>query len=523
MSAPRIVMCLLIAAGLVLLPACTDQAESSDAYTQVAIADQDSPTDPKHTTATGQDQSGAGPGKLLLSPSELGLPPELDPRHHRWTGDYDKMVERRLVRVLTVYQAGGYYLDGPQEKGVIFELVKIFEKFLNERIGTGNIKLHVVIIPVEFDQLIPALVNGHGDIAVAGLTITPEREEIVDFSRPFYENVSEVVITGPAAPAISGIGDLAGQQVYVKPGSSYRKSLEALNEKFLSEGKAAIEIIDAPPLMQDLDLLEMVSAGLLPMVVMDDFKARFWVNIMEGLTLRDDLVIRSDQSLAWAMRKNSPLLQGEIREFARTHGKGTLLGNVLIKRYLKNTGWIQNALDPSDWGRFNDTVSLFKQYAARYNFNYLMVAALGYQESGLDQEVRSHAGAIGIMQMLKSTATDPNVGIPDIEVAEHNIHAGVKYLDFLRNRYFSDPDIDVFNRTLFSFAAYNAGPARVRGLMRKAEDAGLDPNQWFNNVELIAAREIGRETVDYVSNIYKYYFAYSTILEKERRRAAEKP
>ncbi|MFT5139368.1 MAG: membrane-bound lytic murein transglycosylase MltF [Lysobacterales bacterium] len=147
-----------------------------------------------------------------------------------------------------------------------------------------------------------------------------------------------------------------------------------------------------------------------------------------------------------------------------------------------------------------------------------MIAAQGYQESRLDQNVRSSAGAVGVMQLLPSTAADKNVGIPDITQVEPNIHAGVKYLHFLRNRYFDDPSLDPFNAALFSFAAYNAGPARVRGLRRMAEESGLDPNKWFNHVELIAAKEIGRETVQYVSNIYKYYLAYRLITDKQNQR-----
>jgi membrane-bound lytic murein transglycosylase MltF len=116
------------------------------------------------------------------------------------------------------------------------------------------------------------------------------------------------------------------------------------------------------------------------------------------------------------------------------------------------------------------------------------------------------------MQLLPSTATDPNVGIPDIHEVESNIHAGTKYLRFIRDRYFSDPEMDDANQAFFSFAAYNAGPARVAQLRAKAEEAGLDPNQWFGNVEVIAAQVIGRETVQYVSNIAKYYLAYSAIV-----------
>lgn len=508
------------AAAIVLLMSCGERqaatAQSSLQASAPAMAAESAPPDPApaaQASATAQTEA-ESPGKSLLTYEERGLPPELAPLQIPWTGDFDTMVERRVVRVLTVFQVGSYFLDGPQEKGMTYDLVKMFETFLNERLGTGHVKLHVVLIPVEFDQLLDALVAGYGDIAAAGLSITPEREEIVDFGTPLSREVKEIVVTGPAAPELGSIADLSGQSIYVKPGSSYRASLESLNRRFEAEGRAPVEIIDAPSLLQDTDLLEMVAAGLWPMVAMDNYKAGFWTGILDGLTVRNDLVIQDGRQIAWAIRKDSPLLKAEVDEFARNHRQGTLMGNILIKRYLKNSGWVKNALDPDELDRFEATVEIFQHYAGQFGFDYLMVAAQGYQESGLDQSVRSHAGAIGVMQLLQSTAEDPNVGIPDIEQVEPNIHAGVKYLRFLRDRYFDDPELDAFNRALFSFAAYNAGPARVRGLRRKAAEAGLDPDKWFNNVELIAAREIGRETVQYVSNIYKYYLAYTLITEK---------
>jgi membrane-bound lytic murein transglycosylase MltF len=200
-----------------------------------------------------------------------------------------------------------------------------------------------------------------------------------------------------------------------------------------------------------------------------------------------------------------------VNAYVKQHKQGTLLGNVLLNRYLKDTRWTRNALEEPDRSRYASMAGIFEKYGERYGFDHLMLAALAYQESGLDQSVRSRAGAIGVMQMLPSTAADKNVGIPDITGLENNIHAGTKYLRFIRDRYFSDPAIDELNRTFFTFAAYNAGPARVRRLREEASQTGLDPNIWFGNVEHIAAKRIGRETVQYVSNIAKYWIAYSMV------------
>jgi membrane-bound lytic murein transglycosylase MltF len=199
-----------------------------------------------------------------------------------------------------------------------------------------------------------------------------------------------------------------------------------------------------------------------------------------------------------------------------------LTGNILINRYIRDFDWSANALAVEDYKRFEEVVDTFEQYGKQYGMDYLLITAQGYQESRLDQTVRSKAGAVGIMQLLPSTAQDPNVGIPDITEAENNIHAGIKYLNFIRTRYFDEPGIDRYNQTLFSLASYNAGPARIRSLRDKAEAQGYDPNRWFDNVELVAAREVGTEPVIYVANIVKYYVAYSLSVSRLVQREGER-
>jgi len=431
-----------------------------------------------------------------------------------WTGDLDAMEERRIIRVLTVYGLGRYFLDGPQESGLTYEWFKMFEDFINTQLGKRHLRVHVVFIPVARDQLIPGLISGRGDIAAAGLTITPERVKIIDFTDPVSRELSEVLVTGPTAPQIDGIDDLAGRTVFVRASSSYRSSLDALNSRFRQQGLDEIDIEDAPEQLEDEDLLEMVNTGLLDWIVVDDYKAKIWADVFENLTVRDDLVLRAGGRIGFAIRKSSPQLAAALNEFLKTHKQGTLKGNILINRYLRDYDWANNALAASDYKRFEDVVDIFSKYGTQYGIDYLMAAAQGYQESRLDQSVRSKAGAIGIMQLLPSTAADSNIDIPDISTAEPNIHAGVKYLDFIRNRYFSDPEMDAFNQTMFAFAAYNAGPARVRKLRDMAAEQGYDPNVWFDNVEVMASMDIGAETVQYVANILKYYLAYRLAMQK---------
>jgi membrane-bound lytic murein transglycosylase MltF len=438
--------------------------------------------------------------------------------NQKWIGDFDGMVKDRVIRVLVVYSKTFYFLDQGRQRGISHDLLKEFEKFVNKKYKTKTLKFHVVFIPVPRDKLISDLIDGLGDIAVANLTITPQRLKHVDFSNPMLTGVKELLVTGPAAPPLSSVGDLAGQEIHVRKSSSYYESLVDLNASFKKNGKPPIKLVVAEELFEDEDLLEMVNAGLIPMIVMDSHKAHFWTQIFDKIKVHDDIAVREGGEIAWAFRKNSPKLKAIVNEFIKGHKKGTLIGNMLLKRYLKSTKYVKNSLGGKEMQKFNSMVAFFKKYAGNYDFDHLMIAALAYQESGLDQSKRSHVGAVGVMQILPSTAADKNVGIPDIEKLENNIHAGTKYLRFIIDRYYKDEPMDKLNQTLFGFASYNAGPARVRGLRKKATAMGLDPNVWFNNVEVAAAKVIGRETVQYVSNIYKYYIAYSMIVSQMEKK-----
>ncbi|MDH3584991.1 MAG: lytic transglycosylase F [Phycisphaerae bacterium] len=432
-------------------------------------------------------------------------------KQDKWQGDLDGMVERRVIRALVVYNKMLYFLDGGRQRGASYEALKGFEKFVNKKFGTKTLKVDILFIPVPRDRIVPLLVEGYADIAAANLTITPERKKLVDFSDPIASGVAEILVTGPVAPQVNGLDDLAGKEIHVRESSSYYEHLLRLNRQIEERGKPPVKLVKADPLFEDADLLEMVNAGLIPMVVVDSHKAEFWASVFDKVKLHPDIAVNRDGEIGWAFRKNSPKFKQVVDEFIKGNRQGTLMGNILLKRYFRENKWARHATSEEELKKFDAMIGLFGRYAEEYDFDYLMLVALAYQESQLDHGKRSRAGAVGIMQILPTTATDPNVGIPDIEKLEKNVHAGTKYLRFLRDRYFKDEKIDDINQTLFSFAAYNAGPARVAQLRKEAAERGLDPNVWFHNVEVIAARRVGRETVQYVSNIYKYYVAYGLV------------
>jgi len=443
--------------------------------------------------------------------ADLGVEPDAWATK-QFTGDFGEMAKVRVVRALVPYSKTFYFLDRGTAKGASHDLLKEFEKELNKKQKDKHLKTHVLIIPTARDKLLPNLQAGLGDLAVGNLTITKERQKIVDFSDPFLSGVDEIVVTAGNAAKLLSVSDLSGKTIHVRKSSSYYESLRSLNAKLSKENKDVIILIPADENLEDEDLLEMVNGGLMPMVVVDSHKAAFWGQIFKNIKIHSDIKVNSGGSIAWAMRKNSPQLKKVVNSFVKKNKKGTLMGNILFKRYLQNTKYVKNALSDAEIKRFNQTIEIFKKYGKDYDFDWLMIAALSYQESGIDQTKKSHAGAIGAMQILPSTARDKNVNIPDIDKIDANIHAGTKYLRFMMDRYFADEKMDTVNKGLFSFASYNAGPAKVAKLRAEAARMGLDPNIWFRNVEIVAAKRIGRETVQYVSNIYKYYVSYKLIV-----------
>jgi membrane-bound lytic murein transglycosylase MltF len=439
-------------------------------------------------------------------------------KNEPWIGDFDKMTEKRQIRVLVTFSKTFYFLDRGQQRGITYDLLEEFEKYVNQKIKAKTLKINVVYIPVRRDELIPGLEKGLGDIAVANLTITSQRQKHVDFSNPLMTGVQELLVTGPAAPSVVSLDDLAGKEIHVRKSSSYYESLVQLNASLKKNGKKPIKLIPVDDSLEDEDLLEMVNAGLMPMIVMDSHKAHFWAQIYEKIKVHPEISVRSGGEIAWAFRKKSPKLKAVIDEFVKDHKEGTMIGNMLFKRYLKNTKYVKNSLSKQELKKFEAMVQLFKKYADRYDFDYLMITAQAYQESGLDHSKKSPAGAIGVMQLLPTTASDPNVDIAKIEKLENNIHAGTKYLRFIINQYYKDEPMDNVNKLLFAFASYNAGPAKVNKLRKETAAMGLDPNVWFHNAEIAAAKLIGRETVQYVSNIYKYYIAYRMVTEQTERK-----
>ena len=431
------------------------------------------------------------------------------------TDDLDAMVKRQNIRALVMINPIGFFYDSGQPMGVMYEALSALQTYVNEKFKTGALKVQVSFIPVRPDQVEAALTQGVGDFVAYSLVVTPQRQQQVAFTVPLEIDAQQVLITGPNFGKVTKVDDLGGKEVYANPLTVPYHVLEELNDKLKKAGKPLIVIKLADRYLLEDDLIQMVNAGLLPATVGEVSRAKLWAEVLHNLKVHPELVLASGEQTAWALRKNNPQLERLLDEFIAPRAVGSSFGNTLVRRYLENTRWVVNSTSPLEMKKFEALSGIFKKYASQYDFDYLMMMAQGYQESMLEQGIRSPGGAVGIMQVMPKDAAASPINVTDVWTAEGNIHAGIKMLRTIEDKYLNDPKLDPLNKTLLALASYNAGPNGIARLREQAQKEGLDPNQWFGNMELMVARNIGQVTVTYVGNVYKYYVAYKLALGAE--------
>ena len=481
------------------------------------------PGDAQKAASTPAGDSLADTASLASDSSEAdSLAPELapfvGPLAEAWTGDLDSMIGRRVIRVLVTPTRTQYWIDRGRQSGAEYELVRAFEGWLNEKYQPRrHINIYLAFIPTSRDTLIPDLLAGRGDIAAGILTFTPDRLARVDGAGPFFRGVKELVVTGPESPAVSTLEDLAGQTVVVRRSSSYWSHLEQRNARFASEGKPPMLLEPAPEDLADDDLLEMVNAGLVGITVVDRYAALLWARILPNLRVHEDVAVNEGGDVGWLVRKDSPKLKQEIDAFAKEHGQGTSIGQPTGPEVHR----VHPLPDRRPLDRRHQAVpgagrslpEVLRPVLARLHAHGgpglpgVQAEADRAQPGGRRQRHADHAGH------------GAGLGVGDINQLEPNIHGGVKFIRSMINQHFASDSVTPLNQALLALAAYNAGPGRVQRLRAEAAKQGLDRNVWRNNVELIAARRIGAETVTYVANIYRYYVAYRLAeLEAEARK-----
>ena len=474
-------------------------------------------------SSEGQDPQAQPSVEAVPEPVHTALLELGDPELEPFKGDLDVMEARGVVRALVAPSRTDFFLDHGRIQGLQAELLREFESFLNRGRAREADRIRVKLVPVSFVELIPALEAGKGDLVAAFLTETPQRQDQVQIAAGMRNQVAEVLVTHDSVASPGTLDGLGGREVYLLAGSSYAEHLRQWNARAVAEGRAPIELVRADPRLESEDILELVHSGVVERTFVDDYKARLWARVLPGIAIHEDVAIARDRTVGWAVRRDSILLAEALERFTDGARGGTLLGNVLFERYFVDDRFVNDPTESSERDKLDKYLELFERYGTRYGFEPLALAAQAYQESHLDHSLRSPRGAVGLMQLLPTTATDTNVGIPNISEVDANVHAGARYMAFLRDRYFSAPEIDAWNRTALALAAYNAGPRRIREARTRTTELGLDPNVWFDNVEVATGRLVGREPVRYVANIYKYFVAYRLALGREADRRSARP
>lgn len=415
--------------------------------------------------------------------------------------------DKRAIRVLVHFSRTKFFVANGVPRGFEHDLMKQFETFHNQGTKRGEVRIPVIFIPVLFDQLIPMLREGRGDVAAGLLTITDARKQRVTFTLPYVRNVAEVVVAHADAPPVSSVEELGGRKVHVLRGSSFAERLRELNRGMWRSGRPRIRIVEMPSDTSTEDLLEMVNAGIVQYAMADDYMGRLWAKVLPNLRVLD-VRLSEGNDIAWAVRHNNPRLLRALNDFI-DQGKDRLPRHAaeLHYRYFQNVDFLRNNLSPDVVGRKKDLAPHFQAASKDQGFDWLFLMAQGFQESRLLQTARSASGAVGVMQLLPSTGRA--MGYHDIVTsAKNNIAAGAKYMRHIIDHYFNEPDLPAAVRFDFALAAYNAGPTRIVQLRKLAAQRGLDPNLWFHNVERVVLEKVGRQPVQYVANIHRYYTAY---------------
>jgi len=439
----------------------------------------------------------------------------------RNTDDLDQILKRRNLRALVVINPVGFFYDNGHPMGANYEALRELETYINKKENTKALKVKVTFLPVRPDQLEAALAQGVGDVIAYAVVVTPERQKKVAFTVPVISDLKQVVVSGPNFGTFKTLDDLGGKQLYVNPLTENYQILQQMNQQRQASGKPMIKVNASDPNLTEEDIIQMVNAGLVPATVANLTKANLLAQVLPNLTVHTDPVIASGQQGAWVVRKNNPQLKQLLDEFITPRAVGTSFGNTLLRRYLLNAKWIKNSTSSEEMKKFGSLSAVFKKYAGQYDFDYLMIMAQGYQESLLNQSARNSVH-VGIMQVNPKLAAADPINVKNVSTAENNILAGVRMLRDIEQRYLDDPNLKNPDKTMMVFASYNAGPTRIARLRKEAAQRGLDPNKWFNNVELVVAQEIGQETVNYVSNIYKYYVAYKLALAQTSQSSGDK-
>ena len=391
--------------------------------------------------------------------------------------------------------------------GVEAVRLRAFVDYLNQQQAkAGQKKIVLKLIPKAKDQLLSALARGEGDMVAPGELLGEVKAPDIVASHAIVAQVPMILVTGPKSSGYSSLDKLSGRTVVLPPGSAAGPALLKLNKQFAKHKQAPIKIEWVDPSLAVEDVLEMVQAGIYPATMVEKTIAERWATVMPKLQLASSVQLGEDD-MHWFFRSSSGQLQATVDQFLKNHHTSSASQNVAFSKAYQRLYRVHQPLDEVGRQRLEKVRPTLQRYAKKHQFDWLGLAALAFKESTLNPAARGSSGGVGLMQITPGTAQ--RVGVSGIHQLDNNVQASARYLADLRRNYFSSPKLNERERLAFTLAAYNLGPERVEGLRAEALRRGLNPDQWFFQVERVAMETLGMGVVSYVNSVNKYFLAYS--------------
>jgi membrane-bound lytic murein transglycosylase MltF len=429
-----------------------------------------------------------------------------------WLGDLDGMLNRGRLRVLLPFSRTFFFRENGQNLGLSAEILKRYERFLNDQVILGDKKMEVIFLPTPQERLLEELLAGKGDVIAADIIPQPAQEQQITTISPVALEIQEILVTGPHASQFKSIFNLSGQTITLRKNSPYTASLQKLNNTLTSIGKEPVTLQFAAPFLQDEDLLEMTGVGLLPMTIIDNHVGEFWSDILYGVNLHKKIALRTAKELTWVIRADNHLLDESIRYFKENSYLPQDALQILIEYYRHRGNTLKNNLEPAALARYQRMLPLFEKYGKKYHFPPQLLAALAFQQSGIDPAFGKN-GAVGVMGLDPSATLQEGLEtkLKKMRKTAYNIQTAARYLRFLADHYFSSSNVEELDRNLMAVAAYQASPEQVIAARKKAALDGFNPDLWFNHTEvalLSGELEEEKDTAQSTRNIYKYFTVY---------------
>ncbi|SIS11179.1 Transglycosylase, Slt family [Pseudomonas sp. E141] len=441
---------------------------------------------------------------LLPMPAEARLPGPVQVVAPTTVRDLAQIRSSRVLKVLVNQSRNSSGEVKGQPIGVEYHRLRAFEQYLNGH-ARDDQKITLKIIPKAKDQLLGALQRGEGDLVAPGELLEPLAGLAVSASNPIRTDVPLLLVGAKGQRRYTRVEQLSGKTLALPNGSAAGEALSQINQKLALRKLPPVKIEWVDPTLAVEDVLEMVQAGIFHLTIVEQPIAERWSKILPKLRFDRQVLIGEPADEYWFVRRDAAMLRASIDRFLTTY-KAPSNQDAAFLRIYRRLYRVHYPLARANRQRLETLRPVLQKHATAQGMDWLNLAALAFKESSLQPNARSGSGPTGLMQITPSAAQ--RVGVRNIQNLDANVQAGAKYLALIRRKFFASPKLNERERMAFVLAAYNMGPERVQGMRAEARRRGLNPNQWFFQVERIAMEQVGMGAVSYVNSVNKYYLAF---------------